>query len=72
MPIYRLLETQAFEPEDISAMTSAFERALRTLGLIDRADPLTTIVAKRIIDLAQRGENDPIRLHDYAVKPPAE
>jgi hypothetical protein len=72
MPIHRLLEHEAFEPDAVAVMASAFERSLLTLGLTDRTDPLTTIVAKRIIELARRGERDPIRLHDYAVKPPAE
>ena len=67
MPIYRLLERSGFDPEHVSAMSIAFEEALGKLGLKDRADPLCEIVAKKIIELGQRGERDPLRLRDQAL-----
>jgi hypothetical protein len=60
--IYRLLQNEAFGPQEISVMSSAYEDALRALDLVDRSDPLTDLVAKRIIEFAQRGERDAIRL----------
>jgi hypothetical protein len=60
--------TYAFAPEDIKILESAFEGALRELGLVDRKDPATLAVAKRIMVLAQQGERDPIRLREGAVK----
>jgi len=48
-------------------MSIAFEEALGKLGLKDRADPLCEIVAKKIIELGQRGERDPLRLRDQAL-----
>jgi hypothetical protein len=68
MPIVRLLQYEAFGPEDIKVITAAFEDALNSLGLVDRADPLTEIVATKIIECAQTGERDPIRLRDGALK----
>jgi hypothetical protein len=68
MPIIRLLEREAFDPEDITVLVAAFEDALSTLGLVNRADPLTELVAKKIIECAQTGERDPIRLRDYVLK----
>ncbi len=68
MPIVRLLQHEAFGPEDITVITTAFEDALTTLGLIDRTDPLTELVAKKIIECAQTGERDPVRLRDCAIK----
>jgi hypothetical protein len=65
--IYRLLQNQAFEPETIAAMSAAYEDCIRSLGLRDRSDPLTALVAGRIIEYAQRGERDPIRLRDFAL-----
>jgi hypothetical protein len=62
MPIYRLLQNSAFGPEAISVMAAAFEGALTELKLTDRADPLTEIVAKKIIEVAQQGERDPVRM----------
>jgi hypothetical protein len=58
----------AFSPQDIAAMTAAFEDALRSLGLVDRADPAVTMVAKAIIEAARQGERDPFRLRDQALK----
>jgi hypothetical protein len=56
--IYRLLEKSAFEPDDITRMTTAYEKALILLGLKDRNDPLTELVAKYVVEIAQTGEKD--------------
>jgi hypothetical protein len=65
---YRLLKNRAFGPDDIKVLTAAYEDALRTLRLDNRSDPTTEIVAKKIIELAQRGERDPIRLRERAIR----
>jgi hypothetical protein len=73
MAIYRILQHQAFEPELIEVMTAAYEGALKDLGLTDRRDPLTELIAGKIIELAQQGECDPIRIRHLvlaALKPP--
>ena len=62
MAIYRLLQHAVFEDDAVKAMTVAYEDVLRELKLADRADPLTEIIAKKIIELAQTGERDPKRL----------
>jgi hypothetical protein len=62
------VEQQSFGPEDIEILSNVFEEAVRELRLVDRTDPATQLVAKRIIELAQQGERDPIRLRDMAVK----
>jgi hypothetical protein len=43
-------------------MGIAFDDACRALRLSDRTDLATELVAKKIIELAQRGEGDPDRL----------
>ena len=68
MPIYKMLEKQAYGPEEISLLSAAFEETLRSLGLTDRADPVTGLVAKKIIELANRGERDPLRLRDQVLQ----
>jgi hypothetical protein len=68
MAIYRLLEEAAFSPEDISQMTAAYEAALRLLRLTDRTDPVTEIVAKKIIEVTRNGEHDPPRICARALK----
>ena len=68
VPIRAILENDhAFGPEDIANLTTAFDAALTRLGLIDRRDPLTTVVAKAIIQLAKEGERDPKKLCAGAV-----
>ncbi len=52
----------AFEPDDITRLTVAYGAVLHQVGLADREDGATLIVAKRIIDLATQGERDPERL----------
>jgi hypothetical protein len=39
-----------FGPEDVAALTTAFEAALGKLGLVDRSDPTTVTLAKLIIE----------------------
>jgi hypothetical protein len=67
MAIYRLLQNSAFGPEQISCMTTAYEDALRELGLVDRSDPITEIVAKKIIEIVQTGERDPLQIRMQAI-----
>ena len=67
MPV-QAVEQQSFGPEDIEILSNAFEEAVRELRLVDRTDPATQLLAKRIIELAQQGERDPIRLREGAVK----
>jgi hypothetical protein len=64
LPIYPLLKNKGFDPAHVEAMGIAFEAALQSLGLTDRADPLVLIVAKKIIELGQQGERNADRLRD--------
>ena len=58
MPITPFLIGQPFEPEDIQRMSEAFIVVGEKLRLTDRNDPFTEIVARKIIELAQRGVRD--------------
>jgi len=40
---------------------------LRTLRLTNRGDPVTEIIARKIIELAQQGERDPVQLREHAI-----
>ncbi len=68
MAIYRLLENSAFGPEEIRSMTDAYERALSTLRWLNRSDPLTEMLAKKIITVARAGEHDPALISAQAIK----
>ena len=67
MPIYRLLQNCAFEPERTRALGIAFDQALTAHGLVDRADPLVELVAKKVIEIGEQGERDPRRIRDLTV-----
>ena len=58
MAIYRLIANGTFGPEEIKAMTAAYEAALLDLGLVDRDDPITEIVATAIVGITSMGERD--------------
>jgi len=45
-------------------MSVAFDNACRTLGLDKRTDPASETVARKIIELAQRGVRDPASLSE--------
>ena len=61
------LQNCAFRPEEIERITTAYEDTLRALGLADRTDPITEIIAKKIIEVAQTGERDPLRIRAQAI-----
>jgi hypothetical protein len=52
----------------IAILNRAFEDVLSSLGLVDCNDPLTEIVARTIIDLAERGLRDPDKISEIALK----
>jgi hypothetical protein len=68
MPIRPLLVAGVFTPDEITAITGAFEDCLRTLKLVNRSDPAVTLVAKRVIALAMGGERDAILLRDAVLQ----
>jgi hypothetical protein len=70
MPIRPLLEADsgAFGPEEIRAITNAFEAALGSLGLVNPSDPMVMIVAKTTLALAKQGERDPLRLSELVIR----
>ncbi|MGP8264915.1 MAG: hypothetical protein ACLQOQ_02835 [Beijerinckiaceae bacterium] len=57
-------EVTAVEPEAIATMTHASADVCRALGLRDGDHPQTTVVAKKIIEFAQRGAHDRARLRE--------
>ena len=68
MPIRAFLtRPNAFDEEAVRVMGLAFERARSALNIcLD--DPLSAAIAMRIIELAQSGERDSIKLCDVAIE----
>lgn len=68
MAIYRLIANGTFGPEEIEAMTAAYEAALVDLSLVDRDDPITEIIATAIVNITSMGERDPMTIKDRTLR----
>jgi len=68
MAIYRLLQRHVFEPDDVRMLGLVYEDVLKALGLVDRNDPATELIAKRLIEVAKAGERDPQFLKDLTIE----
>jgi hypothetical protein len=58
VPIRALLEENSgvFGPDELLDIAKAFEAVLQDMGLTDRTDPATLMLAKLTIELAKQGE----------------
>jgi hypothetical protein len=68
MALYRLLKNCTLEPKEVSRITEAYEQALHTLCVKDRDDPLTEMIAKTIMKIAQTGVHEPAQLSALAIE----
>ena len=68
MPTNGAAQGYIFDPEDIAIITAAFEDTLHELRLVRRRDPIVTLVAKALIEVAERGERDPVRLREQTLQ----
>lgn len=66
MPINRLLKVGKYTPEEIELLNKAFDLALRSMGLVDRNDPLCEMIARKILE-AGVSISDPKEIADVAV-----
>jgi hypothetical protein len=67
MPIKQFRPNASFSPEVISLMAVGFEKACRSLQISGQA-VVREAVAKKIIELAQKGERDPVRMSEWTLK----
>ena len=68
MPIRPFLNGAAFEPEAIRNMSVAFEIVCAELGLSDKDNSATRLVASKVIEFAQSGVLDAARLRSMTRK----
>jgi hypothetical protein len=68
MPIRPFLAGQAFQPEIIRQMSLASESVCEKLQLNLTDDPATRLVARKIIELAQRGVRNATTLSTMTLK----
>jgi hypothetical protein len=73
--LYRLLRDEievpeggSFTPQDVAVLGTAYEAILVVLRLDDRDDPITEIVATKLIELFRSGERDPAQICNRAIK----
>ena len=64
MPITPILRGQAFDPVLVNAMGAALSKTCDALGLTERTE--ITLVAEKIIELAERGLRNPTAIHRMA------
>ena len=68
MSFQGLFANAAFDPEAVQQMSTALSAACRALGLAETQDPVTLLLAARIIELARQGERDAESLRAAAVR----
>ncbi len=64
----RFLGDAAFGPDEIAIMVAAYEVGLTQINVSGHNDPTAETLAQTIVMLAKRGERDPIRLKQRAMK----
>ena len=57
---------EAFDPEAISVLGDAYERALRIVPTL-ASEGVRQVIAARIIGLARTGERDPHKLYEQSL-----
>ena len=68
MAIYRLLRNCPLGPTEIGRVIEAYEQALHIFCVKDRDDPLTEMIAKTVIKIAQTGVEDSAQISALAIK----
>jgi hypothetical protein len=68
VPIALVEKGAVFAPEDVTAITAAFQDCLRILGLKSGNDPGVLSLASKIMELAKQGECNQARLREATLK----
>ena len=68
MTIDRLLKDSKLTPKEIERLNRAYAFALRSLHLVDRDDPLTEMIAKKVVEIGADVELDPSEIAEIARK----
>lgn len=62
MPFRKYLKSSISDPLKVEAVSAAYEQMLSELKMVDRDDPLTELVAQYVVEAADTGERDPLKL----------
>ena len=66
MPIYGIFQNAPFDPEHIDLMSFVFDQVSMELDLARSTDAIRDLVAKAILECAQKGIRDPVELRRCA------
>jgi hypothetical protein len=64
----RLFQNSTSDSKQIAVLTDAYEITLRMLGLVDRADSICEIVARKVIEIGTKSTHDPREIAEAAVQ----
>jgi hypothetical protein len=67
MAIYKLIANGSFGPQEIEVMSAAYESALIDLGITNRDDLVTELIAKSIVNVISTGERNPELIKERAI-----
>ena len=67
MTIDKLIATGSFGPDEIEVMKAAYEAALVDVGVTNREDPITELIAKSIVNVTASGKRDPKQVMERAL-----
>jgi hypothetical protein len=67
MPIRDALPDREFDPTTLAVMNSAYACALTTLGIKDRADPVTRLIAEKIANIVDAGARDGHEVYERTI-----
>jgi hypothetical protein len=68
MAIYRMLRDQRIGLGRASVLAAAYELTLRALAVKDRDDPITELIAEKIIQIGRRDVQDQFQISKLAIK----
>ena len=65
--VVELFRDAAFDPEAVKVLSTAFEKARKSLHDKGQPEVVQEVIARRLIACAQRGERDPDKLCEEAL-----
>jgi hypothetical protein len=65
--IHKLIANGSFGPDEIEVMKAAYEAALIDVGVTNRDDPITDLIAKSVVNVTASGERDPKQVTERAL-----
>jgi hypothetical protein len=68
MPINQLIKEGKLDRDTGAVLNCAYEHVLRELGLVNREDALTNIVAEKVIEVGATARSDPTEIAKAAIK----